>query len=254
MAEAFPLSFEDQGVGAPLILVHGMASDRHAWDDIAPALAKARRVISYDLRGFGASLGDVETPYSHGGDLLALMDHLGIARADLLGVSMGGSIALHFALDQSARVRRVILESPSLKGWDWSDGWRALEAEIERAARNEGVDAARALWLRHPLFATLPPQAATRLSAEVARYSGRHWLIADQHAPLLAPDIERLDQLAAPTLLITGAHDLPDMRLIAEALAAMAPNIMRLNVEDAGHLVHLERTEVFLSAVARFLA
>lgn len=253
MAEAFPLSFEDQGAGAPLILVHGMAGDRRTWDGVFDALALRCRVIRYDLRGFGQSHDTPHTPYSHTGDLLALMDHLNLDASDVLGVSMGGSIALNFALEHPERMRRLILVSPSLKGWDWSDAWRALEAEIERVAREQGVDAARAAWLRHPLFETLPKDARASLAAEVANYSGRHWLRADLHTPLLRADIERLDQLSAPTLLITGARDMPDMRLIADALTAIAPDIKRMDVSDAGHLVHRERASAFLAAVERFL-
>ena len=243
---------EEQGAGAPLILLHGMASDHHTWDAIAPTLAQTRRVIRYDLRGFGQSPHPTQS-YSHTDDLLQLMDERGIACADLLGVSWGASIALHFALEHPERVNTLILESPSMRGWDWSDDWRARAEAIEHAARTDSIDAARALWLRHPMFDTLPAHARTELAAAVARYSGRHWLGDDPHAPLAAPDLERLPDLQAPTLLITGERDLEDIRLIAEAIAAMAPNVTRVDIPDAGHLVHQERPDAVLTAVTSFL-
>lgn len=253
-ARPFPLTFEECGAGAPLVLVHGMASDRHCWDGVWLELAVSRRVIRYDLRGFGESSGSVDEPYSHGADLLALLDHLGIAHADVLGVSMGGSIALHFALDHPARVNRLMLVSPSMKGWDWSDEWRALEAKIEQTAREGGVVAARVAWLDHPLFATLSADQRRALAAEVARYSGRHWLGPDAHILPLAPDIERLDQVNAPTLLITGGRDVLDLRLIAETMVAMIRDIRRVDVAEAGHLIHSEAPARFLAEVDAFLS
>lgn len=248
-----PLAFDECGVGPPLVLVHGMASDRRTWDGVWTDLAARRRVIRYDLRGFGQSSLDIDQPYSHTDDLVALMDHLDIDAADLLGASMGGSIALHFALERPARVNRLVLESTSLKGWDWSDEWRALEAVIKDAARARGLGAARKLWLDHPLFRTLGPETRKMLASEVAQYSCRHWLDDDRHAPLLNADLDRLDELSIPTLLITGALDLTDIHLIAEAIHAMTPSTTRIDVENAGHLVHLENQAKFLAAIEQFL-
>jgi pimeloyl-ACP methyl ester carboxylesterase len=249
-----PLQIEDQGAGAPLVLLHGMASDRHTWDAATPVLAQRHRVIRYDLRGFGQSPHPQQS-YSHTDDLAQLLDECGVGACDLLSVSWGGSIALHFALEHPKRVHRLIVESPSMRGWDWSDAWRARAEAIDAAARNEGVAAARALWLRHPMFDTLRmhAEAFSAFAAGLEHYSGRHWLGDDPHAPLIRPDLERLHELEIPTLLITGQHDLEDIRLIAEAIAAIAPNVSRVDVPHAGHLVHLERPEAFLAAVTAFL-
>jgi 3-oxoadipate enol-lactonase len=84
----FPLIIEEQGAGAPLILLHGMASDRRTWDGVAPLLARGRRVIRYDLRGFGQSPHPNEC-YSHTDDLRLLLEALGLQAWDLAGVSWG---------------------------------------------------------------------------------------------------------------------------------------------------------------------
>lgn len=257
MSKAFGLFMEDSGksagVSPPLILLHGMADDLHSWDEVLPGLSEGRRVIRYDLRGFGRSPHPTET-YSHTDDLLQLMDGIELERADLLGVSFGGSIALHFALEHPARVRRLVLESPSMRGWDWSDDWRNLASAIEAAAQTQGVEAAKALWLRHPMFDALRAYQAAfaKMSVGLARYSGLHWLGADRHLPLPAPDIERLEQLQTPTLLISGERDVEDMRLIADAIAALSPSVQRVDF-SAGHLVHLEQPEAFVKTVDAFL-
>lgn len=251
---ALPLMVEEQGAGAPLILVHGMASDRRTWDGVAPLLARGRRLIRCDLRGFGQS-PHPQGIYSHTDDLRLLLDELGLEACDLVGGSWGGSVALHFALQHPTRVKRLVLESPSMRGWDWSDGWRARAREIEFTAQSQGVEAARALWLRHPMFDTLLPHTHEfeAFAASVLRYSGRHWLGDDPHSPPIQPDVERLHELETPTLLITGAQDVEDILLIAEAITDIAPKVTRINVPDAGHLVHLERPAVFVSAVEAFL-
>lgn len=248
------LVVEDQGEGAPLVLLHGFAGDRHTWDGVFASLAKSRRVIRYDLRGFGASPPASE-PYDHADDLLALLSGRGIDACDLMGVSMGAAHALHFALENPRRVNRLVLASPAILGWDWSPRWRALWAELQRAAKEEGAITARTLWLKHPMFASLTAhkEAFAAFSKTASRYTCRHWLGEDRHTPLERPDLEQLADLDAPTLLLSGAQDMEDFRLIAEAIAQMAPNVTRVDIKDAGHMAHLERPQRFLKEVSAFL-
>jgi pimeloyl-ACP methyl ester carboxylesterase len=255
MSAAFPLIVEERGEGPPLVLIHGFAGDRHTWDGAFPALAKTHRVIRYDLRGFGASPAAVSA-YEHTDDLMRLLDERGVETCDLVGVSWGGSQALHFALENPRRVKRLVLESPGLLGWDWSPEWRALWSEVETAAKQEGADAARDLWLSHPMFITLRahPEAFDAFVKSTARYTCRHWLTEDPHEALARPDVEQLTELEAATLLITGAQDMGDYRLIAAAIETMAEHVTRVDVAGAGHLVHLEQPGRFLAEVERFLA
>jgi pimeloyl-ACP methyl ester carboxylesterase len=233
-------------------LVHGFSGDRQTWVHIADVLAAKRQVIRYDLRGHGASqAGNVS--YRHADDLLTVLDTLGIRQCDVVGVSMGGSISLNFALDHPERVRRLILISPGLVSWEWSDEWKALWAPIVEAARDGDIEAARELWINHPLFATARahPDADRYLRQSVSGYSGSHW-VADLEQPTL-PDLDRLTSLSAPTLLIAGARDLPDFRLIADLIEAAAPRVRRVDVDGAGHLVHLERLAEVIGQIRAFL-
>jgi hypothetical protein len=122
-----------------------------------------------------------------------------------------------------------MLESPSMRGWDRSEAWRARARAMESAAQSHGVEAARALWLRDPMFDTLRPNrlAFAAFAASALRYSGRHWLGDDPQAPPRLPDVERLHELQTPTLLVTGARDVEDIHLIAQAIADIAPRVMR---------------------------
>jgi pimeloyl-ACP methyl ester carboxylesterase len=178
-------------------------------------------------------------PYNHADDLLAVLDASGIDQCDLVGVSMGGSIALNFTLDHPERVRSLVLISPGMVAWEWSDAWRALWQPIIEHARNADMDAARHLWWMHPLFATTrSTTAGTALHASILRYSGQQW-IHDNHQ-LMLPDVERLHRLLTPVLLLTGGKDFEDFRLIADLIAGSAGNVQRIDHPDRGHLLNLE--------------
>lgn len=252
--EGAALSGERNGDGTPLVLVHGIAGDRHEWDSLLAALPADLAVLTYDLRGFGRSEAQAGLPYSHTDDLLALFDAQGIERAPLFGLSMGGGVALNFALGHPERVSRLILISPAMVGWEWSDKWRSLWRGVVDAARSGNLPLARERWLAHPMFTALrrDPYAEAELRRALETYHGRQWIRDDQRDEL--PDIDRLHTLVMPTLLLAGELDFPDFRLIADILEAMAPDLHRIDYPDAGHMLHLERTAGVAQAVAEFLA
>lgn len=235
----------------PLVLVHGFGGSRHDWDPVCTGLPPEQPLLRYDQRGFGDSSLAL-TPYSHADDLAALLDALGPAHIDLCGMSLGGGTAISFALDHPDRVRRLILVSPLIAGWSWSEEWIALWKAIGRAARAGDMDAARRLWLDHPLFAEVrgTPEEAT-LRQSIAAFHGQQW-IEDPARPVL-PDVERLHELAPPTLLLTGERDMSDFRLIADLIAGAAPQVERIDFAGAGHMLPLERPGPLARAIAEFL-
>lgn len=251
--EGATLAGETRGEGTPpLVLLHGMAGSRHDWDRLLAALSAHGPAdfpaLRYDLRGFGQSTADESREYSHADDLLALLDARGIARAPLLGLSMGGGVALNFALSHPERVSRLILISPALVGWEWSADWKALWRDVSSAARAGDMALARERWWQHPMFAAARESAAAdELRQAIAAYPGRQWVRDPQRAEL--PDVDRLHTLAMPTLLLTGERDVPDMRLIADVIANAAPHVTRIDFKGAGHMLHLERPEEVAAAI-----
>ena len=107
--------YEDRGSGKSLGLIHAGYLDSRMWDNQIEALGKGRRLIRYDVRGFGKS-GKAGEEYSDYLDLKALLDHLGIDRAIILGVSNGGRIALDFAVECPDRVSALILVNSGVRG------------------------------------------------------------------------------------------------------------------------------------------
>lgn len=221
------------------LFLHGFGGDLHTWDGVWSELAGVLPALRYDLRGFGRSVGAQQAPFSHADDLLAILDASGVERCELVGVSMGGSIALNFTLDHPGRVRRLVLVSPGLVAWEWSADWQALWRPIVERARAGALDEARRLWWEHPLFATTRRSAAGHaLFESIMRFSGRAWIRDDQR-PML-PDVDRLHLLQTRTLLLTGGRDLADFALIASLIEAAAPAVRRVHRPGSGHMLHLE--------------
>lgn len=241
-----------RGESPAFVFLHGFGGSLRTWDRLWAALPADAPLLRYDLRGFGASTGTRGLTFSHGDDLLALLDARGIARADLCGVSQGGAVALNFALDHPDRVGRLVLISPALTGWEWSDGWRSLWRNCTRAARAGNLDEARQLWWDHPFFAaTRESDAAADLRASIDAFHGEQWVRDDQRPAL--PDVDRLHLLKTPCLLFSGARDYADFRLIADLLAATVPDLIRIDFPDGGHMLHLEKPAQLARAITDFM-
>jgi pimeloyl-ACP methyl ester carboxylesterase len=241
------------GNGTPLVLIHGFGGSRRDWDCVTAALPADIPLITYDQRGFGDSDAPAGIPFSHSEDLLALLDAMDVAGADVCGMSLGGATALGFGLDHPSRVERLVLVSPLISGWSWSDEWIRRWKQISRAARTGDMDGARELWWRHPLFdSTRCSEAADALRASINAFHGRQWVQDDQRPQL--SDLDRLTELAVPTLLLTGALDTQDFRLIAQVLEATAPHLTRIDYPEAGHMLNLEVPGMIAPDIRRFLA
>ena len=111
--EGTRLYYQSMGEGAPIVLLHGFSIDHRMWDGQMAALSAAHRVVRCDLRGFGQSPPPT-TPYANADDLKALLDHLGIARAVILGLSMGGGVAINFALAYPEATRALVVAGSTL--------------------------------------------------------------------------------------------------------------------------------------------
>ena len=249
------LYYEVQGSGHPLVLLHGGNLDLRMWDQQFAQFAQEYRVIRYDARGFGRS-GAWSAPYQAHEDLRALLDDLAIERAHLVGLSMGGRIALDFALENPERVGALVLAGPGLSGFenpipiterDW------LLSIWETAQLGDAVGAAE-LWLESPYMAPAmsDPELAPLLRT-LATENSRVWVDEDTRVPLSPPAIGRLEDVLAPTLLIVGSRDAPEIHRVAELLTAGIPGLRREVFEGSGHMINMERPDQFNRVVLDFL-
>jgi 3-oxoadipate enol-lactonase len=250
------LAYEVTGDGPAVVLVHGFGLDMRMWDPQAANLAPRSRVLRYDCRGFGASGPfDPATPYTHAGDLLAVLDHCGIGQAVLAGLSFGGRIVLQAALAAPDRVAGLVLLDAVLDGVPWDPESAAGLEEAARQARAHGLLAGRAAWLAHPLFAAARqrPDLAGLLAQMVAGYPGQHWTGGDPHLVTGPPLIDALADLAVPSLVVVGERDVPCFREMSAVLARRLPGARQEVIAAAGHMVNLEQPAAVNALLGEFL-
>lgn len=245
------LFYEVRGSGEPVMLIHGGNLDHRMWDDQFDLLAGQFRVVRYDVRGFGrSSPADVE--HAAHEDLLALLDHLEIERAHIVGLSLGGRIGVDFALAHPDRVVDLVLAGPGLSGWQFSPApWH----EALRTAIQAGdAEAATEAWLTSDYMAPAmeDPRLAERLRA-ISLENRELWSREFRELRLTPPAVERLEELRAPVLLILGSRDVPDIHNIVALIGQKVPGARKLVIEGAGHMVNMERPEEFNRAVLEFL-
>lgn len=252
--------FEDTGgEGTPVVLIHGHSVDLRMWPAQVLALREAGySVIRYDVRGHGRSSVPNEgyTWPVYARDLLAFLDALDIGAAHLVGFSMGGGIALEFALDHPDRVLSLTLIDATVPGFAYSDEFVSRIEELVEAVRREGWrNAAERLWLTHPMFNGLRrhPAAFEIVRDIVLRFPALDYLI-DQPEPEGPEAIDRLAALRVPVLVVVGAEDLEDFRLAAQVAAANAPRAKLAVIPGSGHLTPLERPAELNALLLDFLA
>jgi 3-oxoadipate enol-lactonase len=236
----------------PLVLSNSLGSTLEMWDGQAGPLAERFRLIRYDTRGHGRS--EVPPgPYSiddAGRDLLDLLDHLGIERAHVAGVSLGGMTAMWTAIHAPERVDRIVLCCTSAKLGPPA-GWAERAATVREHGTGAVAPAGVGRWLTEPYRAARPDVAAT-LQAMIAATPAEGY--ASCCAIIERMDLEpRLGEIRAPALVIAAAQDPSTPPEHGERIAAAIPGA-RLEILDPGaHLVAVERPEVVTELILEHL-
>ena len=244
------LRFRDEGRGPAVLLVHGWTLDLEMWDPQVTALRDSFRLIRLDRRGHGLS-GGTPAPARDSEDLAALCKHLGLRRVALLGMSQGVRAVLGLAGAAPDQVEALILDGPPPLAAA-SDP----EVPLERYAalvRTQGIEAFREEWAHHALMQlrTRNPEARALLAAMIARYPGgdlRHAASRAQTVPRV-----RLESLAAPTLVLSGAYDVASRKRAARELTARLSHAELAEIPGAGHLPNLDRPDAYSRLCREFL-
>jgi 3-oxoadipate enol-lactonase len=248
------LQYSVSGKGDPVVFIHGFGLDSGMWDPQWTPFSGRHRAIRYDLRGYGgSSLPD--GPYSHVDDLLALIDHLGARPVHLVGLSLGGRVALRVAAAHPTAVRSLTLADAAMDGHVWSGDWLQRWRKMTEAAKQGDVRVAKKLWQEHILFepAHRRPEVALALRLMIDRYSGWHLGHPD---PGMSPDLpvaKTLPRISIPTLVTVGEHDLPDFQAIARRLAKEMPRAELRTIAGSGHMSNMEAPAVFNELVLEHL-
>lgn len=251
------LYYEVAGEGEPLVLVHGFTLDTRMWNDQFAEFSKHYKVIRYDIRGFGKSSNPVEgKQYSNHIDLKTLLDNLRIDKANILGLSMGGAIAISFTLEYPEYVKSLIPIDSSLDGFNYSKNFLEYIISIFTIAKEKNLDDALDFFINGPLFeATMRnPVVANRMRHLVGSYNGWRLLHNDpQREPVPSPN-SRLDEIKCPIFTVVGEYDIPDFHRIADKISNEAPNARKLVIKGVGHMSNLEDPETFNKEILSFLS
>ena len=257
------LYHQEAGAGPAVVLLHAGICDSRMWDPQWVTFPRTQRTIRYDQRGYGSSPLP-RGSWSDARDLIGLLEELGIRRAALVGVSRGGQIALELAVARPDLVDALVLVGAGLPGHDWSAQVRASLAEEDAAVMRGDLDAAveanLRLWVDGPrrLAAGVDPavrKLAAVMQRRVLELQAPVWEALEDRIQLLVPDLaERLGQVRAPTLVLVGDQDVPDIHAIAERLAREIGGARQAVIDGAAHLPSLERPAEFDDLVLGFLA
>ena len=255
------LYYEAQGSGEALIFVHGHSLDRRMWREQIPHFATRYRVITYDARGYGRSSKQREGYlFTHADDLIALMDRLGIERAHLVGLSMGGFIvgdlvAIHPERLLSATMAEGVIRSTPSIHEAMTEEEISQKEEAIKALKKKGVRRYKKEWyatlmqggsqvkrIARPLWQMLRDWDCWQpLHHEVHCYYAREAMaVLQQRKPTL------------PCLYISGQRP-QKSRPNPPRMMQFTPNGRFEVIEDAGHLLNMERPESFNRAVESFL-
>jgi 3-oxoadipate enol-lactonase len=249
------LYYEVRGAGEVVVLVHGGATDCRIWDQQFESWAREFRVVRYDVRGYGGS-PITDKPYSQAEDLATLMDYLGISRAHVVGLSLGGMVASDFAVTHPDRILSLVLCGPGITGLEMESPEEGARYMLElRAARDSTPDVATRRWLQDPLVAPAMEhpelrERLQRISRENLHSWLNNWALQRVPRPLTA---QRLDQIHVPTLLVIGDRDLPSDLSVVDTLAVKVAGARKVVITGAGHMVNMEKPVEFDAAVLGFL-
>ncbi len=249
------LFYESAGEGDNIVLIHDGLIHREIWDEQFLVFADNFSVVRYDRRGYGKS-PTPQTRYSQIEDLNQVFEKLDIDEAIVIGMSAGGGLAVDFTLKYPEKVSALILVGAAVGGYAYSNhlftrGGRINLVEIKKDPKkliqyfvwedpyeiyHENVEAKKKCL---KLLEENPVNV---------NFDWQNFII-----PAERPTVNFLSEISAPTLILVGEYDIPDVHSIAGAIEISIPNSKREIIYKCGHLIPMEQPEVFNITVMKFL-
>jgi pimeloyl-ACP methyl ester carboxylesterase len=251
------LYYEQAGSGMPVVLIHGGFLDRRMWDGQFALVAERYRAIRYDVRAHGRSHSD-SVPFADQDDLRRLLDALAVPRAVIVGLSLGGRIAIDFALTDPDRVAGLVLVGSGLSGFEPRSDEIARYIQELRAATQLGFPAVFETfahwWCDGPYRQPSDVDSVVRDRVlEMLAGSQQRWRYSPLERELNPPAVGRLEEIEVPTLLVVGTLDVPDIDQLAHLIDQHVPGAERVYISDVAHMVNMERPAEFNRTLLQFL-
>jgi pimeloyl-ACP methyl ester carboxylesterase len=251
------VAFEDSGGEDPVILLtHGFTVTLRMWDPTVDALVRAGwRVVTWDVRGHGATVTP-EDPACYSldavvGDLAALLDHLGVERAVVGGLSFGGYLSLAFWCRHPDRVSALVLADcgPGYRRDEPREAWNEMVRTRANAVEAGGMAALEG-------DPSAGSSESTRAQVGLDRHRSVAALVLAMRGFLTQRDglvMEGLERVDVPTLVVVGANDEPFLRG-SEVMATKIPDAQLVVITDAGHVSNIDQPEAFNRTLVGFLS
>lgn len=255
------IHYETDGEGDPFLMIHAGVADSRQWNKEFDSFARTYRVIRYDLRGYGRS-EPVDADFSHMRDLEALLSFLGVeAPIILMGCSMGGSLAMDFALANPSRTRALIMVGSGPSGLKLDVPTHPLDEAAERASEAGDLELLTELetqiWfdgMGRSREEVDPMARALAFEMNHLALSHEAKKLGTRHPDYSSPAADSVQHLEAPLLVIVGQHDIPYIQAASDFMQSKVPSARKVVIADAAHLPNMDHPHLFQAAVIDFLA
>jgi pimeloyl-ACP methyl ester carboxylesterase len=229
------------------------------WNDQMHTLSATYKVVTFDMRGYGRTV-PAPGPFSHTGDLGELMDELGMSRASLVGCSLGGIVALDFALSFPDRVESLVMVGSRPAGYPVDEDTRANIRQAEVVAESGDLDAVNRLEIENWVTglgrsaADVPP-AVYELALDMNRIALQFEEdgLIDAEPELHPNALEKMSRLRVPVLIVIGEHDRGWVGQAARDMASRVDGARIVTIPRAAHLPSMEQPRLFDQEVLAFL-
>ena len=254
------LYYETAGEGIPLVMIHAGVADSRQWNNEFAFFAREYQVVRYDMRGYGKS-EPVEVDFNHLDDLVAVLNSLGIQESVvLMGCSMGGGLAMDFALTHPSKVRGLIMVGSGPSGLELDVPSPAKFAEVEKAFEAGDLDLVSELETQIWFDGTgrMPEQvnpSMRKLLYDMNRQALAHEVkqLGKRLPNTQVLAFDRLSDLKIPVLIVVGEHDTPYILAAADYMIERIPSAQKVIIKDAAHLPNMDHPEEFQSHITKFL-
>lgn len=260
------LHFQDSGDEGKtsLLFLHAGIGDSRMWEPQADYFAQQYRVVRYDARGYGKTNSE-DVEFSPRADAIAVLDHLGIDKAVIIGCSLGGLTAVDTAIEYSDRVQALVPVCAGLSGFNFQPDESDMNSAtgqlfMQMDAAESSKDDERLTDLEIHLWADGGEQPEGRAPAHVREKMREMIRHAQQRAqpegsviPLQPPAVSRLGEIQTPTLIIVGEMDTRAVLLMADAMVQGIPHAQKMVFKNTAHVPSMEWPDLFNQTLADFL-
>ena len=252
--------YETAGRGTPFVMIHAGVADSRQWNNEFAFFAQNYQVLRYDMRGYGKS-EPVDGEFSHMSDLVSILDALEIQEPlVVMGCSMGGGLAMDFALTHPSKVKALIMVGSGPSGLKLDVPTLPKFTEVEKAFEAGDLDQVAELETQIWFDGSgRSPQQVNQAMRSLAYEMNRRAL--DYEAKELGkrlpntenPAFDRLPGLVIPVLVIVGAHDTPYILAASDYMVEHIPSARKAQIEDAAHLSNMDHPHEFQTIIRTFL-